>query len=234
MEFLGCVTHKLLFIVSKGSDSQGLEIITSNFIKIFMDPSIENTEALAFRRLLRGTIAMITFSCLILAPHILSFADTLFIDYDDSVNNEEVDEQNQEGACDFSSKDYDEEKCFRENKASVLITITIKIIVYSIPIFGFSEIYVGVSKLYKLKNEPQTQDIELNLDEIRTEAFPSNIKIEAPQPEASEIHLSVVDSQHPAENENTGTGTFGNYAIILLWIIGILSGIFYYRLMINA
>ena len=177
---------------------------------------------------------MITFSCLILAPHILSFADTLFIDYDDSVNNEEVDEQNQEGACDFSSKDYDEEKCFRENKASVLIAITIKIIVYSIPIFGFSEIYVGVSKLYKLKNEPQTQDIELNLDEIRTEAFPSNIKIEAPQPSVSETHLSVVDFQDSVEEENIDLGNIGYYLIILLWVIAIGLGVFYYRLMSYA
>lgn len=76
--------------------------------------------------------------------------------------------------------------------------------------------------------------IFLLFDENRSEDTDLGTQIEELQPLVSETHVSVADSQDSVEDENIDLGNIGYYLIILLWVIGILAGIFYYRLMSNA
>jgi hypothetical protein len=76
--------------------------------------------------------------------------------------------------------------------------------------------------------------ILLIFDENQEEDHDMETKIEELQPSVSETHLSVIDSQDSVEEENIDLGNIGYYLIILLWVIAIGSGIFYYRLMSYA
>jgi hypothetical protein len=76
--------------------------------------------------------------------------------------------------------------------------------------------------------------IFLVVDENRSEDSDFGTQIEELQPLVSETHVSVPDSQDSVEDENIDLGDIGYYLIILLWVIGILAGIFYYRLMSYA
>ena len=58
-----------------------------------MDSINKSEEDLAYQPILRGIIALIVFSCLVLLPHIISFANTVFMDYDDLVNEDEIEDK---------------------------------------------------------------------------------------------------------------------------------------------
>ena len=200
-----------------------------------MDSINKSEEDLAYQPILRGIIALIVFSCLVLLPHIVSFANTVFMDYDDLVNEDEVEDQDSGEACDFNSEEYNEKECFEETKASMIFGIILNIALYSIPIYGFSEIYLGVSKLYEQKKDQQTQATEPDLPEEDAADDVLQTGVIQSQGKESGIQSGVFDSHDPTEHENSEPENSGNLAIILIWILGILSGIVYYRLiMINA
>tara|TARA_B110000459_G_C16474165_1_gene431145 strand:+ start:259 stop:810 length:552 start_codon:yes stop_codon:yes gene_type:complete len=112
----------------------------------------------AYNGILRGIIALIVFSVIILTPHIITFVSTTTMDYDDDSTYEGgLDLDESPSSC--FGEDSDGKKCFEELKSAEIILILIQILIYSIPIYGLIEVYRGVSRISELRT---TIGIELS------------------------------------------------------------------------
>tara|TARA_B100001093_G_scaffold350833_1_gene335338 strand:+ start:204 stop:755 length:552 start_codon:yes stop_codon:yes gene_type:complete len=115
-----------------------------------MEPVDELEKRDAYNSILRGIIALIVFSIIVLTPHIVTFVGTTTTDYDDdSTYADGLDQDENPSSC-AVGEDYDGEKCFEELKSAAIILNLIQILKYSIPIYGLIEVYRGVNRISDL------------------------------------------------------------------------------------
>jgi hypothetical protein len=113
----------------------------------------------AYNGILRGIIALIVFSVIILTPHIITFVITTTMDYDDDSTYEGgLDQDETDSSCALG-ENYDPEKCFEELKSTAIMFNLFQILIYLIPIYGLIEVYRGVSRISELRT---TIGIELS------------------------------------------------------------------------
>ena len=113
----------------------------------------------AYNGILRGIIALIVFSVIILTPHIITFVITTTMDYDDDSTYEGgLDQDETDSSCALG-ENYDPEKCFEELKSAAIMYNLFQILIYLIPIYGLIEVYRGVSRISELRT---TIGIELS------------------------------------------------------------------------
>ena len=113
----------------------------------------------AYNGILRGIIALIVFSVIILTPHIITFVITTTMDYDDDSTYEGgLDQDETDSSCALGDN-YDPEKCFEELKSTAIMFNLFQILIYLIPIYGLIEVYRGVSRISELRT---TIGIELS------------------------------------------------------------------------
>lgn len=126
----------------------------------------------AYNRILRGITALIVFSAIALVPHIISLVNTTTTQYEDSEFDGDLDDR--PSSC-LVGENYDPEKCFDALKSAVIIESLFQIIIFSIPIYGFVEVYRGVSRISELRTTKgfnpteTTKSTEIKDEEIEDE-----------------------------------------------------------------
>jgi hypothetical protein len=126
----------------------------------------------AYNRILRGITALIVFSAIVLLPHMISIVNITTTQYDDLKFDGDLDDR--PSSCIFG-ENYDPEKCFDALKSATIIESLFQIIIFSIPIYGFLEVYRGVSRISELRTTKglnlteSTKSTEIKDEEIEDE-----------------------------------------------------------------
>jgi hypothetical protein len=123
----------------------------------------------AYNGILRGIIALIVFSVIILTPHIITFVITTTMDYDDDSTYEGgLDQDETDSSCALG-ENYDPEKCFEELKSTAIMFNLFQILIYLIPIYGLIEVYRGEisESTHPIKLDNAKNDIDImNTDDV--------------------------------------------------------------------
>ena len=126
----------------------------------------------AYNRILRGITALIVFSAIVLLPHVISIVNITTTQYDDLKFDGDLDDS--PSSC-IIGENYDPEKCFDALKSATIIESLFQIIIFSIPIYGFLEVYRGVSRISELRTTKglnlteSTKSTEIKDEEIEDE-----------------------------------------------------------------
>ena len=104
-------------------------------------------EKSAYKQILRGVSAILLFTIILLAPHVMTLIQLTLEDTTNLADEDQIEQSSSQNSCDSGSENYDAEKC-QEEIISAMVSYTIfQIVFYSILIYGLVQIYGGVSKL---------------------------------------------------------------------------------------
>ena len=159
----------------------------------------------AYNRILRGITALIVFSAIVLVPHMISLVNITTTQYDDSKFDGDL--ADSPSSC-IPGENYDPEKCFDALKSVAIIESLFQIIIFSIPIYGFIEVYRGVSRISELRTTKG-----FNLTET-TES--TKIKDE----EIEDEDINIEDNEDDSENSKpTVSRTLIEFMVIIILAI---------------
>tara|TARA_B100001564_G_C20366596_1_gene545927 strand:+ start:63 stop:602 length:540 start_codon:yes stop_codon:yes gene_type:complete len=154
----------------------------------------------AYNRILRGITALIVFSAIALVPHMISLVNITTTQYDDSKFDGDLDDI--PSSC-ILGENYDPEKCFDALKSVAIIESLFQIIIFSIPIYGFIEVYRGVSRISELRTTkgfnltestkpPEIKDEEIENEDINIDGDEEDSENSKPTISRTLIEFTVI------------------------------------------
>ena len=133
-----------------------------------MDNKNELNERYAYNLILRGLIALIVFTLIVLAQYIYAGLVTSGLEYDDDKYYDpelnEYDSEPNESDSSCLGEDADARECFYEIKSGLIMAIVFQIIKFSIPLYGLVEVYRGVNIFYSLSAKKEIKIINKDGD----------------------------------------------------------------------